>query len=160
MRIRVLFPLCVTGLLACATAPRSTDAASAAVGDSTPVQPCPTPPPGNPGDVFITANAEGKVHFSTTTVQVQAGQTVTFVSQVQQDRCIGVAGESLFKEGSQNPLLVPACQSASWTLRGKDPQGNHKLWSCPMSDCSKCTEPQGITETINGTLEVTGRGED
>ncbi|RYZ40546.1 MAG: hypothetical protein EOO71_15650 [Myxococcaceae bacterium] len=162
MRIRVLFPLCLTGLLACATAPRSTDTAPLASKDSPWVEACSTSnASGGAGDVVvnITADAEGKVHFSSKTVQVQAGQTVVFASQVQQDRCIGVAGESLFKEGSQNPLRVPACQSASWTLRGQDPQGSHKLWSCATSDCSSCTEAQGIKETINGTLEVTGRGE-
>ncbi|RKH66539.1 hypothetical protein [Corallococcus aberystwythensis] len=163
MRSRVLFPLCLTGLLlACASGSRSTssETASASTG---PVQPCAVnPPPPEGGTVVnITADSEGKVHFSTKTVQVRAGQTVSFVSQVQQDRCIGVSRGGLLTEGAQNPLPVPACQSASWTLSASDePGATTSLWSCPTSDCSKCTQPQGVTETINGTLEVTGRGED
>ncbi|NOK17607.1 hypothetical protein [Corallococcus carmarthensis] len=164
MRSRVLFPLCLTGLLlACASGPRSSP--ETGLSDSGPVQPCTSgAPAGSEGGtvVDITASSDGKVHFSSKTVQVRAGQAVTFVSQVQQDRCIGVSNSALLKDGSQNPLPVPACQSASWTLRGGDEPGtNTQWWSCPTSDCSKCTQPQqGITETINGTLEVTGRGED
>ena len=98
MRIRVLLPLCITGLLlACATPSRSTDTASAALSDGTLVQSC-TTSTGSTGAggvvVDITADSEGKVHFSTKTVKVEAGQTVTFVSQVQQDRCIGVSDYS------------------------------------------------------------------
>ncbi|NOK13734.1 hypothetical protein [Corallococcus exercitus] len=163
MRSRVLFPLCLTGLLlACASGPRSSS--ETALNDTGPVQPCPPSAPArNEGgtQVTITTSSDGKVHFSTNAVQVQAGDTVTFVSQVQQARCIGLSNSALLKEGAPNPLLVPACQSASWKVRGKDePGSNTSWWSCPTSDCSKCTQPQGITETINGTLEVTGRGED
>ncbi|WP_375756390.1 hypothetical protein [Corallococcus exercitus] len=163
MRSRVLFPLCLTGLLlACASGPRS--GPEAPLTDTGPVQPCTSGAPTRTEGgtvVDITASSDGKVHFSSNTVRVQAGQPVTFVSQVQQDRCIGVSRGSLLKDGSQNPLLVPACQSASWTLKsGDEPGTTTQWWSCPTSDCSKCTQPQGITETINGTLEVTGRGED
>lgn len=163
MRSRTLFPLCLTGLLlACASGSRSITP-GAASSDSEPVQPCavnPTPPEGGT-QVLITADAEGKVHFSTKTVQVRAGQAVSFVSQVQQDRCIGVANSGLLVEGSTNPLPVPACQVATWTLSSSDKLGEStSLWSCPKSDCSKCTRPEGIKDTINGTLEVSGRGED
>ncbi|QAT82422.1 hypothetical protein EJ065_0817 [Corallococcus coralloides] len=164
MRSRVLFPLCLTGLLlACASGGARSTSSEAASSDSGPVQPCavnPTPPEGST-PVFITASSDGKVHFSSTKVQVQAGQTVSFVSQVQQDRCIGVSNSGLLKDCTENPLPVPACQVASWTLRAGDKPGTTtSLWSCPTSDCSKCTKPQGIRVTINGTLEVTGRDED
>ncbi|MHA7627954.1 hypothetical protein [Corallococcus sp. M7] len=164
MRSRVLFPLCLTGLLlACASGGTRSTPSEAASSDSGPVLPCtvnPTPDGGTP--VLITADPEGKVHFSTTTVQVKAGHTVSFVSQVQQDRCIGVSIGELLAHDSQNPLLVPACQVAYWKARSKDEPGSTTLlWSCPTTgDCSRCTQPQGIRETINGTLEVTGRGED
>lgn len=163
MRIRVLFPLCLTGLvLACATPSRPTDTASAALSDGTPVQPCTTPPPTGVGGVVvdITADSEGKVHFSQKTVPVPPGQTVTFVSQVQQDRCIGVSDYTIFAGNVTGPLLVPACQSASWTLNASDQAKQYPMWACPKSDCSECTQPQGVKETINGTLEVSGRGGD
>ena len=167
MRSRVLFPLCLTGLLlACASGGARSTSSEVASSDSGPVQPCavnPTPPEGST-PVFITASSDGKVHFSSTKVQVQAGQTVSFVSQVQQDRCIGVHKVWLLEDGSKSPLLVPACKSATWTLKpGDEPGKRTSLWSCPTSDCSKCTQPtqsEGIRQTINGTLEVTGRGED
>ncbi|RKG70195.1 hypothetical protein D7V80_06325 [Corallococcus sp. CA054B] len=164
MRSRVLFPLCLTGLLlACASGGARSTSSEATSSDNGPVQPCavnPTPPEGGT-QVLITASSDGKVHFSSTTVQVLAGQTVHFVSQVQQDRCIGVSDGGLLKHDSQNPLPVPACEVASWKLRaGDEPGTSTSLWSCPTSDCSRCTQPQGIRETINGTLEVTGRGED
>ncbi|CAM4053664.1 hypothetical protein [Corallococcus exiguus] len=168
MRSRVLFPLCLTGLLlACAsggTRPPSSEAGSS---DSGPVQPCavnPTPPQ---ADVLvtITASTDGKVHFSSTTVKALPGQTVGFVSQVQQDRCIRVHESSFLEDGSKkNPLLVRACKSETWTLKSGDEPGTRtSLWSCPTSDCSKCTQStqsEGIRQTVNGTLEVTGRGED
>ncbi|NNC15152.1 hypothetical protein HRD49_06975 [Corallococcus exiguus] len=166
MRSRVLFPLCLTGLLlACASGARSTSS-EAASSDSEPVQPCtvnPTPPQ---ADVLvtITASTDGKVHFSSTTVKLLPGQTVGFVSQVQQDRCIRVHESSFLEDPRRNPLSVPACQVASWTLSSGDEPGTRtSLWSCPTSDCSKCTQPtqsDGIRQTINGTLEVTGRNED
>ncbi|NNC06136.1 hypothetical protein HJC10_25170 [Corallococcus exiguus] len=166
MRSRVLFPLFLTGLLlACASGGARSTSSEAASSDSEPVQPCavnPTPDGGTP--VFITANSDGKVHFSSTTVKVLAGQTVSFVSQVQQDRCIGVSDGGLLVDDSLIPLPVPACQVAYWTLRsGDEPGTKTSLWSCPTSDCSKCTQPtesEGIRQTINGTLEVTGRGQD
>ncbi|NBD07350.1 MULTISPECIES: hypothetical protein [Corallococcus] len=161
-RNRVLFSLCLAGALLGACASVSRSSSDTARSEAEPVQPCASSPDAGTADVVvdITADSDGKVHFSSKTVKVEPGQTVVFVSQVQQDRCIGVSDASLFKEGAVNPLPVPACQSASWTLRNKDAQGQHSLWSCATSDCSKCTQPQGITETINGTLEVTGRGED
>ncbi|MBN8469926.1 hypothetical protein JYJ95_25740 [Corallococcus exiguus] len=164
MRSRVLFPLCLTGLLlACASGARSTSS-EAASSDSEPVQPCAVNPTSPQADVLvtITASPEGKVHFSSTTLKVLPGQTVGFVSQVQQDRCIRVQESSFLEHGSKkNPLLLHACTSATWTLKsGDEPGAKTSLWSCPTSDCSTCTQSQGIRETINGTLEVTGRGED
>ena len=161
MRIRVLFPLCITGLvLACATQSRTSNADSAALSDGPLVQSCTTPPPTVDGGVTvdITADSEGKVHFSSKTVKVEPGQTVTFVSQVDQSRCIGVSDYSLFEGNVTGPLLVEGCKSASWTLLDTDPRGEFQLWACATSDCTKCTQPQGVKETINGTLEVTGRG--
>ncbi|RKH15344.1 hypothetical protein D7V97_00635 [Corallococcus sp. CA053C] len=161
MRIRVLFPLCITGLvLACATQSRPTDTASAALSDGPLVQSCTTSPPAGDGGVTvdITADSEGKVHFSSKTVSVDPGQTVTFVSYVNQDRCIGVSDYSIFAGGVTGPLLVSACKSASWTLLASDASNQYQLWACATGDCTKCTQPQGVKETINGTLEVTGRG--
>ncbi|WP_223642075.1 hypothetical protein [Corallococcus sp. EGB] len=164
MRSRVLFPLCLAGLLlACASGSRSTTP-EAASSDAGPVQPCTTNPPPPAGGVVvnITASTEGKVHFSTKTVRVQPGQTVSFVSQVQQDRCIGVSKSGFLADGSPNPLSVPGCQVASWTMNTADHlDETTAFWSCPTSDCSKCAQPKGsIKDTINGTLEVSGRGED
>lgn len=167
MRSRVFFPLCLTGLLlACASGGARPTSSGATQSDGGAVQPCSgsAPSPESGTQVLITVNSDGKVHFSTTKVEVQAGQTVSFVSQVQEDRCIAVSDGRLLDEGSQNPLPVPACTSASWTLRAGDAPGTKTLlWSCPKSDCSKCTQPpesEGIRETINGTLEVSGRGQD
>ncbi|MBZ4336641.1 hypothetical protein [Corallococcus sp. AS-1-12] len=165
MRSRVHFPLCLTGLLlACASGGSRSTASEAGLSDTGPVQPCavnPTPPDANTL-VTITASEGGKVHFSTTRVQVQPGQTVGFVSQVQQDRCIVVSKGGLLAADASNPLLLPACTSATWTLKSEDEPGRTtSLWSCPTSDCSRCTQPEeGLRQTINGTLEVTGRGED
>ncbi|RKH59952.1 hypothetical protein [Corallococcus llansteffanensis] len=165
MRIRVLFPLCITGLvLACATQSRTSNADPAALSDGTLVESCTTPPtpPTDAGVVVdITADAEGKVHFSSKTVRVDPGQTVTFVSNVNQDRCIGVSDYAIFAGDVTGPLLVSACTSASWTLLASDASKQYQLWACATTgDCSKCTQPQGVKETINGTLEVTGRGGD
>ncbi|RKG68473.1 hypothetical protein D7W79_34150 [Corallococcus exercitus] len=164
MRSRVLFPLCLTGLLlACASGPRATPLETAS-SDTDPVQPCSssTPAESEGGTVVNITLLDDKVHFSSDNVEVQPGHTVTFVSQVNQARCIGLSNGALLKNGSHNPLLVPACGSAAWKVRGKDEPGSHaSWWSTPTKgDCSQVKPPQGIKETINGTLEVTGRGED
>ncbi|NOK31642.1 hypothetical protein HMI49_00305 [Corallococcus exercitus] len=164
MRSRVLFPLCLTGLLlACASGPRATPPETES-SDSGLVKACSssTLTEAEGGTVVNITVLDGKVHFSSDLVQVPAGDELTFVSQVKQAQCVGLVDDSLLKKESQNPLPVPACGSASWKLRSKDEPGKTtKWWACPKTgDCSQCKPPQGITETINGTLEVTGRNED
>ncbi|MBN8229374.1 hypothetical protein JYK02_17835 [Corallococcus macrosporus] len=163
MRSRVIFPLCLTGLLlACASGPRATPAETAS-SDPGPVQPCSssTPTDTEGGTVVNITLLDDKVHFSSDLVTVPAGKKVTFVSQVNQARCVGLSDDALLKKESPNPLLVPACGSASWRVRGKDLTKSSPWWSSPTKgDCSDAKPPQGIKETINGTLEVTGRGED
>lgn len=160
MRSRVLFSLCLTGLLlACVRGgARSTASSEAVSADSEPVESC-NPNPSLDGGgvpVFITATDGGKVHLSTTTVDAGAGETVNFVSQVTQSRCFVVANAELLVSGSQNPLLVPACETASWALISPAVPMQTDLWNCATSDsdCSKC-KTQGPAGTINGKLDVT-----
>ncbi|RKH54415.1 hypothetical protein D7X55_00700 [Corallococcus sp. AB049A] len=157
--------LCISGLLlACARGAARSTPSEAALSDDGPVSPCNQEPTRLDTDVqvFITASPANKVHFSTTDVKVGAGQTVQFVSQVNQDRCIVVADAGLLASGSQNPLTVAACGTASWTLLATDKSKDETaLWSCPTTSdggCSHCADAQSIRETINGKLEVTSGG--
>ncbi|MGE6756761.1 hypothetical protein ACQKGO_02010 [Corallococcus interemptor] len=179
MRSRVLFSLCISGLLlACARGgARSTPSTEVALSGSGPVSPCATnpEPPHNGGVVVgITVSEHDKVHFSSQDVTVNPGQTVYFVSDAQQDRCIVVADGGILAEGGllladggvlvsegDNPLLVPGCQVAFWTLKATDTKGTVDWSSCPAASdggCSHCVQTPGIRETINGKLEVTSGG--
>ncbi|MBN9688380.1 MULTISPECIES: hypothetical protein [unclassified Corallococcus] len=171
MRSRVLYSLCISGLLlACARGARSTPSSSEVSFDSEPVQPCTEHSKAPMGEKHVILTEEsGAPHFSSTKVTVHAGKTVYFVSKVNQDQCIGLADGGILANGGilladggivsgdDNPLRVPACQVAFWTLKSTDTKGPPvDWWSCPSDGgCSGCTQPKVIAETIKGTLEVT-----
>lgn len=171
MRSRVLFSLCLTGvLLACASGSRSS-APEAAVSDTGLVHPCSSSQASDGGvaedpvaeDVVVVdiTSEDGKVHFSSTIVKIVAGQTLSFESKVKKGQCIAMSesDSKLLTDPTQNPLWVAACGSGSWTLKENDKSKWHKWWSFPASDPSKCNQnqQQGIQDTVNGTLEVSGR---